>query len=83
MIAAALAFLAAARAAAGLVLLAPEPGEAPARASPGTRVLRLLAAAGGRLRGRGPRGRARRRARRPRGPHRGRRAGRPGSACAS
>ena len=52
MIAAALAFLAATSAAAGLVLIAPEPGER-RRARPGTRVLRLLAAAGGRLRGRG------------------------------
>ena len=54
MIAAALAFFAAASAAAGIVLIAPEPGER-RRARPGARVLRLLAAAGGFLRGRGPR----------------------------
>jgi tight adherence protein C len=48
-IAAALAFLAAASAAAGLMLLAPEQ-RAHRRASPGTRVLRVLAATGGRLR---------------------------------
>jgi tight adherence protein C len=51
-IAAGLAFLAAASAAAGLALLAPEPGRR--RATPGTRLLRLLAAAGGRLRRAGP-----------------------------
>jgi tight adherence protein C len=48
-IAALLAFLAAASAAAGLALLAPEP-RVSRPASPGTRALRLLAAAGGRLR---------------------------------
>jgi tight adherence protein C len=52
-IAAALAFLAAASAAAGVVLLAPEPGRR-RRASPGAGVLRLLAAAGGHLRRAGP-----------------------------
>jgi tight adherence protein C len=49
-IAAALAFLAAASAAAGLVLLAPEPRPRRRAASLGTRLLRLLAATGGRLR---------------------------------
>jgi tight adherence protein C len=52
-IAAALAFLAAASAAAGIVLIAPRSGDH-GRARPGTRMLRLLAAAGARLRGRGP-----------------------------
>ena len=51
MIAAALAFLAVASAIAGLALLAPEPGRR--RASPGARLLRLLAAVGGRARGTG------------------------------
>jgi tight adherence protein C len=52
-IAAALAFVAAASATAGVVMLAPERGPG-RRASPGTRLLRLLAAAGGRLRRAGP-----------------------------
>jgi tight adherence protein C len=52
-IAAVLAFVAAASAAGGLLLLAPEPGRR-GGASPGTRVLRLLAAAGGTLRKAGP-----------------------------
>jgi tight adherence protein C len=52
-IAAALAFVAAASAAGGLVLLAPEPGRH-RRSTRGTRLLRVLAAAGGRLRQAGP-----------------------------
>jgi tight adherence protein C len=50
-IAAALAFLAVASAIVGLALLAPEPGRR--RASPGARLLQLLAAVGGRARGTG------------------------------
>jgi tight adherence protein C len=52
-IAAALAFVAAASAAAGIALLAPEAGRRQ-RTTPGARLLRLLAAAGGRLGRAGP-----------------------------
>jgi tight adherence protein C len=55
-IAAPLAFVAAASAVAGLALLVPDPGRRRRLTSPGMRLLRLLAAAGGRLRpgGAGP-----------------------------